>query len=306
MTLVTGAGGFLGGYIATALGDAGHQVTRATRDDLAAANLEPMIAGARPEVVVHCAGPASVGDSLLDPLADFRGSAELLAELLDGLRSAELRPRFLLLSSAAVYGSPERLPVAEDAQVAPISPYGFHRAASELVLAAHHRSFGLPAATLRIFSAYGEGLRRQLLWDVCAKALGDGEIRLGGTGEETRDFVHARDVAQAVVRVVASGAFEGEAYNVGTGSETSVRAIALLLAAELGIDRALVSFDGKQRAGDPAHWRADVGRLVDLGYSPQVDIEAGAPNYARWVKDSAPAGPDAADRLQQPPTPSHR
>lgn len=294
MTLVTGAAGFLGGHVSDALGEAGHEVVGVVRGDLTPDRLKSLIAATRPDVVVHCAGPASVGNSLTEPLEDFRGSAGLLAELLERLRQADLRPRFLLLSSAAVYGSPERLPVDEHAAVAPISPYGFHRAASELVLAGHHRSFGLPAASLRIFSAYGEGLRRQLLWDVCAKGLGEGQICLAGTGEETRDFVHARDVAQAVLKVTTGGAFDGEAYNVGTGSETTVRAVAHLLAGELGIDRALVSFDGKQRAGDPAHWRADVGRLMNLGYSPLIDIEDGAPKYARWVMDSAPVGSPAS------------
>lgn len=288
--LVTGASGFLGSYISDGLAEAGHEVARSTRADLAADKLGALLARTRPELVVHCAGPASVGDSLVDPLTDFRGSTGLLAELLEALRSADVRPRFLLLSSAAVYGNPELLPVSEAARIAPVSPYGFHRAASELVLAAHGRAFGLPSAVMRIFSAYGEGLRRQLLWDVCVKGLKDGEIHLSGTGNETRDFIHARDVAQAVVRVAAEGAFAGEAYNGGTGSETSVKTIALLLAGELGIDASLVSFDGVARVGDPAHWRADVTRLARLGYSSRVTIEDGSRAYASWVKATVATG----------------
>ena len=121
--------------------------------------------------------------------------------------------RLLLVSSAAVYGDPERLPVSEDAPLAPISPYGRHRAEAEEVAL----QSGAPVVIARVFSAYGEGLRRQVLWDVAQRALVGGPVELSGTGEETRDFVHARDVAAAISAIAQRSAFDGEIVNVATG-----------------------------------------------------------------------------------------
>src|SRR5207248_3256916 len=127
-------------------------------------------------------------------------------------------------SSAAVYGQPDRLPVGETAPLRAISPYGEHRVVCETLL----RDSGLPAVVARVFSAYGEGLRRQVLWDICAKAINSAEVALDGTGDESRDFVHAEDVAAAVVVLIRKADFGGEPYNVATGVETRIGELARL------------------------------------------------------------------------------
>ena len=283
VALVTGAHGFLGTYVARQLEEEGHRVVRAGRpeQEIPSPELDRLLSAERPELVVHLAGPASVPASVEDPAADFAGSVDVTAALLESLRP--LGARFVLVSSAAVYGEPERLPVDEDQPLHPVSPYGFHRAACELLVREAVELWSLPACVLRVFSAYGEGLERQIMWDICRRALGEGAVLLQGTGEESRDFVHARDVAQAVAVAARSARWEGEAYNVATGVETTIASLAQLLLEALGSDAPL-EFSGRTRPGDPMHWRADIGRLGALGFAPSVEIEDGARAYADWAR----------------------
>ena len=277
VALVTGNRGFLGSRIAARLEADGIEVVAAGRPEveIPSAAFDELLAATRPDLVVHCAGPSSVPRSVENPAADRAGAVDVLEALLERLGGA----RLLLLSSAAVYGQPDRLPVSEDAPIAPISPYGSHRAEAEAAAIAS----GARVAIARVFSAYGEGLRRQVLWDIVRRAAGDGPVELHGTGEETRDFVHARDVAAAVALLAVESEFAGEVVNVGTGVETSIARLAQLLADALG--GAEIGFSGVARPGDPVRWQADIGSLRSLGFEPSVAIEDGAAAYAHWARE---------------------
>lgn len=285
VALVTGAAGFLGRYACKQLVEDGWRVVGAGRPEteIPSPEFDRQLERVQPELVVHCAGPSSVPDSVRDPKRDFEGAVSVLATLLERLASSRRKPRVVLLSSAAVYGQPTHLPVSEDDPVRPMSPYGFHRAACELLLREFHEIYGLPGISLRVFSAYGEGLKRQILWDICTRAIVDGGVQLDGSGQESRDFVHGRDVAQAISAAARRAAFEGEVYNVGTGVETTIRELADTLVAALGVD-AEVTFSGRSRRGDPANWRADIARLDALGVHPSVRIQEGVRSYADWAR----------------------
>jgi len=278
-TIVTGHRGFLGGYVAARLREQGEHVVGAGRPDveLLSQRFGELLARSRADLIVHCAGPASVPRSIEDPGRDRQGSVGVLRALLPQLGST----RLLLVSSAAVYGDPDRLPVSEDAPLAPISPYGWHRAEAETLAL----ESGGPVVIARVFSAYGEGLRRQVLWDVAQRALDGGPVELSGTGDETRDFVHARDVAAAIGAIAERAAFEGEVVNVGTGVETPIAHLAELITTELGGGE--VRFTEAVRPGDPTRWRADISRLRSLGFEPATSIEDGVRAYARWVRADA-------------------
>ena len=279
VALVTGHRGFLGRYVVAQLEAGRVDVVGAGRPEveIPSSAFDSLLAATRPDLVVHCAGPASVPASLVSPGADRSGAVDVLRTLLDRLDGT----RLILVSSAAVYGDPLQLPVGEDAPLAPVSPYGRHRVEAERLAL----ESGVPLVVARVFSAYGEGLRRQVLWDIARRALAEEAVELSGTGEESRDFVHARDVA-AAIRVLANrSAFEGEIVNVGTGVETSIGSLAQLITSELGGGD--VRFTGVGRPGDPGRWRADITRLRSLSFAPTISIEEGAAAYARWVRDSS-------------------
>jgi UDP-glucose 4-epimerase len=295
--LITGAGGFLGQAIAQHFGALGWEVIGLGRR----ANPSPELAGMdwvlmelpdpllitllreqQPDLLIHAASNALVGRSLDYPLDDFEQSVRVWAHTLEALRQAAPECRSILLSSAAVYGNPEQLPVGENAHIAPISPYGCHKRMCEDISAYYQRLYGLQTCVARIFSAYGPGLRRQVVWDICRKAIEQQVVELMGTGEETRDFIHAVDVAQALGILAERGDFQAGVYNIASGESTMIASVAEQVVAALG-KPVPIRFSGQRREGDPLFWRADIGRLTSLGFSPGINFSAGLRDVVAWA-----------------------
>jgi UDP-glucose 4-epimerase len=285
VALVTGAGGFIGRHVCLELEGIGLRVERAGRPEveIPSADFDDVLERSRPEVVVHCAGPASVMTSLSDPVGDLEGSALVLANVLDRIARLPRPPHLALVSSAAVYGDPLDRPVAEDAPLAPVSPYGFNRQITEVLIDEFRKIFCVPVTVLRVFSAYGEGLRRQLLWDVCRMVVCDSAVVLSGTGVESRDFLHVTDVARAVSLIIANPQTVNQTYNVAAGVETPIVDVASWITDEIGPD-VPIGFSGTRRPGDPIQWSADVSKIRALGFRPSVEVEAGTRSYARWAR----------------------
>jgi UDP-glucose 4-epimerase len=281
VVVVTGAAGFIGSRVASVFAAEGSDVVRAGRphQEIPSREFERLFDEHYVDLVVHCAGPASVPASVADPSADRAGSVDVTRALIALLERQDPRPRLLLVSSAAVYGEPQDLPVGETAVPAPISPYGRHRLEVEELAVASV----LPTAVARVFSAYGDGLRRQVMWDIARKALTHDTVELWGTGAESRDFLHVDDLARALETIANSTGFGNEVYNVGSGDETTIAELAQLMLASLGSD-ATPTFRGVEREGDPTRWRADIRRIQALGWSPSIDLAAGVARYAAWMR----------------------
>lgn len=297
--LLTGAAGFIGRAMARALHEDGNDVvgvdmappenapvatlTHYAQLQLPHRDLAALIAEHRPTAAIHCAGRASVPLSFEDPHADFHCGTVVTFELLDALRRSAPRCRLVFLSSAAVYGEPESLPVTESEPVRPISPYGFHKRQCELLCEEFASIYGLATTVMRIFSAYGPGLRRQVIWDLCYRALTEGRLELEGTGAESRDFIHVKDIVGATLAVLRGADGRGDVYNVASGDEVTIRDLAERLLASLGIDAEPV-FDGVVPTGNPRNWRADISKLKGLGFSPRVTFDDGIANVAAWCR----------------------
>ncbi|MEO8350667.1 MAG: NAD-dependent epimerase/dehydratase family protein [Chthoniobacteraceae bacterium] len=293
--LITGVAGFLGRYLAREFASAGWEVVGLDdappenapsdlsyhRMRLPDSRFDELLATANPDVCVHAAGRASVALSMEDPAADFRDGVVLAFALLDAIRRRAPGCRFILLSSAAVYGNPSSLPISESHPVAPLSPYGFHKRQCELLIEEFARVYAVPALAVRIFSAYGPGLRRQVVWDIFARTLTKGRLSLHGTGAESRDFIHAADVARGLVLLAEKAPAQGEIYNLATGRETTINELARLLLPILGANLE-PEFDGCSTPGDPVNWRADVTPLTNLGFAPAVSLEDGLRGVAAW------------------------
>jgi UDP-glucose 4-epimerase len=297
--LITGVTGFLGRYIARQFSQAGWTVAglgtrppeNAPRQDLShyyqlvlpSPDLAAIAQQLKPQVCIHCAGRASVELSVSDPAADFQASVSMTFQLLDTLRLYAPNCHLIYLSSAAVYGSPQSLPIAESQACMPISPYGFHKLMGEQLCREFHQVYNLPTTIARIFSAYGAGLRRQVVWDICQKALTQPSIKLRGTGNESRDFVHGADVAQAMLVLAEHSDRKASIYNLATGVETKIKDLVALILANIN-STAIAEFDGNLAIGIPLNWRADVTNIHNIGFSPIVDLEKGISSYMHWCR----------------------
>lgn len=245
-----------------------------------------MMSELRPDVCINCSGAANVSASFLSPLQDFDLNVARVVQLLDSIRESGAGTRFVHLSSAAVYGNPVTQPVAESAVAAPLSPYGHHKRLAELTCAEYTQLFDVPTLSLRIFSAYGPRLRKQIFWDIFQKWKAGRHVQLFGTGEESRDFIFISDLCRAVQCVLDAGCFDGRTINVASGKSVTIRDATNVLLAELGTENG-VSFSGDERKGDPSQWCANIEQLKSYGFEPKYDIYSGLKETAQWLKEQA-------------------
>ncbi len=178
---------------------------------------------------------------------------------------------------------PQFLPITENSNCKPLSPYGFHKLQSELLLTEYHKFFGLNTCSLRVFSAYGPGLKKQLFWDLYQKAIQNDEISLFGTGNESRDFIYIDDLMQILDLVIQNSPFQGSSYNVASQQEITISEAAKVFLKEFLPEKQLV-FTGAIKVGDPNNWLADMSKLKKYGFKPQFNLHLGLKKYAEWLK----------------------
>ena len=109
-------------------------------------------------------------------------------------------------------------------------------------------------------------------------------LELKGTGEETRDFIHAEDVARAARVIAEKAPAGGEVYNVATETETSIREAAEMICSHFPGSEA-PSFGGRSIQGDPQRWQADCSRIRELGFAPSLSLEDGLDSLIHWVRE---------------------
>ena len=182
-----------------------------------------------PDVIFHCAGSGSVAFSFSDPLADFHRTVTTTANVLEYVRTKSPTTRVVYPSSASVYGIAEVLPITEDSRCAPISPYGVHKWIAEQLIVSYGRQYQISASIVRLFSVYGCGLKKQLLWDGC-RQLASGNHVFMGTGNEMRDWLYVDDAAELLCVAADHASPLCPVANGGTGEGISVRELLTHLA----------------------------------------------------------------------------
>jgi UDP-glucose 4-epimerase len=235
-------------------------------------------------VIINAAGKASVKESFEVPYADFNHNTIVTHVILDSIRKYSPKTKFIFLSSAAVYGNPVQLPVKESDPLNPISPYGFHKLQAELIAREFFECFDIKSIVLRIFSCYGAGQKKLLLWDLCNKARLQQDIVLKGCGNESRDFVHVSDVASCVHHLIKRDIKGFEIFNLASGKEHFIKDTAAMLVSKLNNNNT-IHFEGKKNTGNPENWVADISKLSETGFVPNVNFEKGIEEYVYWVKN---------------------
>jgi len=314
--LVTGGAGYIGSHACKALAAAGY--TPVTYDNLSRgfahavkwgpletgdlldrARLEAVIQRHRPEVVMHFAALAYVGESTADPAPYYRNNLVGTLALLDAMRAQGV-DRLVFSSSCTTYGVPASTPIAEDAPQTPISPYGATKLFTEHVLADYAAAYGLRAVAMRYFNAAGADPDGEIgedhdpethLIPLVLDAAANGQpLTLNGTDYETpdgtciRDYVHVTDLAAAHV-LACKGLDRApglDAYNLGTG--VGLSNIQIIEAARRRTNLAIEVVVGPRRAGDPPVLTADPARATrELAWTPRLsDVETIIDTAWRW------------------------
>jgi len=290
--LITGASGFIGNKLYRYFKDKDYEVYgwsyRNPLDNIPSVdmrNLEKVtkeLKQINPNLIIHCAGSASVEKSINDSYDDYQNSVVITYNLFNSIKKMNIHPKVVFLSSAAVYGDVNALPIKEETVFNPISPYALHKILCEEICNYFAVNYNMPVKIARIFSVYGNGLKKQVLWDIYRKYKTEGNINLFGTGNETRDYIHIDDVAQALY-LIATKKSNNTVFNVANGEEISIGELSKTFLNYMNISTSIIKFNGEIKKGDPLNWQADISRIAELGYIKKVPLKQGVEEYAAWL-----------------------
>ena len=302
-TWVTGGRGFIGRHLGRRLQQTGHKVaglghghwpearswgfTTWLNGDVRPDGLQTLLKLAGPpDAIFHLAGGSSVGPSIFSPAEDFQRTVESTLHLLEWVRTTVADARVIYVSSAAVYGTGYKGPIRENSPTHPTSPYGFHKRMGEELAESYAQQFGLRVVIARLFSVYGPELKKQLLWDLCTRLYnGQSPLRLLGTGQEFRDWLHIEDAVGFLLHLSNEACSEPLTFNGGTGVGTANQDLAEYLAAKW--DSAIsVVFTGEPRPGDPPCLVADTTASRRLGFEPTRTWQDGIVEYLQWFRST--------------------
>jgi UDP-glucose 4-epimerase len=315
--LVTGGAGYIGSVVAAQLVAAGHDVI--VLDDLSTGFADAVTSGITlvkgsvrqdaaevlsdgVEAVLHFAAKSLVGESVTDPAKYWSGNLGGTVALLEAMR--EIRVRTIVFSStAAVYGEPERTPIAETDPTRPTNPYGASKVAVDTTLTEFCRLYGFGAVSLRYFNVAGAcraadggwlGERHNpethLIPNVLAAATEGRPVQIFGDDYPTpdgtcvRDYIHVTDLADAHLRALgACRPGQHRIYNLGNGAGFSVREVIEVCREVTGID--IGAEVGPRRAGDPAVLVASSAKIqAELGWRAEKDMRDMAADAWRFTR----------------------
>ena len=306
--LVTGGAGYVGAVSVEAFVAAGHDVV--VLDDLSTGHRSAVPDGARLiigdytdrataaavfaeeaiDAILHCAARSLIGESIAQPARYFGDNVGGGIGFLEAARNAGVM-RFVLSSSAAVYGVPDTTPILEDAPLRPINPYGESKRSLEAAMAWYGRAYGMRTVSLRYFNVAGatdvigedHDPETHLIPAILGAVEADRTITIFGgdyptrDGTNVRDYIHVTDLADAHLRAIeATAAAEGDpriddgllVCNLGNGD--GFTNLEVLRAAEAIVGRAIPHRIGPRRPGDPPTLVASATRAADvLDWRPQ-------------------------------------
>lgn len=300
--LFTGGGGFIAASVVPLLIEAGYHVRimdNMTRGDRARVNefiatgqvelieKDVRYGGAVREAMRGCThvihfATVSINKSIADPHEsvdiNMVGNHNVFAAAAD-----EGVKRLVFASTASVYGEPKRLPMHEDDELRPLTPYCITKRAGEDLLGFYERTKGLSWNALRFFNVYGPGQKVEAYYTSVINHFIE-RLRAGhppiidGRGDQSMDFVHVWDIARAVVAALES---EGcnQPINIGTGIDTSIATLAKILIEEVGVDVEPVF---NERDVLVSRRAADITRAREiLGWEPKISVEEGMRELVR-------------------------
>ncbi len=292
--LITGGAGFLGAALANHLVEKGHHVR--VLDDLSTGDpsrLDSRVLFSRGDVrnvpvlwthlqdvecVFHLAARVAVSESILYPQeyndVNVGGTVALLAAMRDvGV------PRVVLASSATVYGEQPEQPVHEEMRPNPGSAYAVSKIAAEHYLFTLGKLYGVQAAALRIFNAYGPGQRippahAPVVPLFLKRALGGGSLVIHSSGQQSRDFVYIDDVVRGMAAAGLTDAAVGQIINIGSGKETTLKQLVREVADATGRELSVVN--NETQNGGVSRLVADLTRTRQvLDFQPRVSLSEG-------------------------------
>ena len=299
--LVTGGAGFIGSNVVRGLLEAGHEAR--VLDDLSSGFAENLVPGVDfveadvrdaaavaaalegCDVAFHLAASVGNARSIDDPVKDSEVNVVGTLNVLEAARQQGLR-RIVFSSSAGIFGELKTLPIAEDHPQEPDSPYGTSKLAAEKMCLVYNKLYGMRNVCLRYFNVYGLNQRYDAYGNVipifAERIMRGRPLVIFGDGEQTRDFVNARDVAAANLAAATADDDVAGPFNIGSATRITINRLAEMMQTAAGRDVGVEH--AAPRLGDVRDSLAaiDAARAA-FGYEPRVGLEQGLAEDLAWI-----------------------
>jgi CDP-glucose 4,6-dehydratase len=315
--LVTGAGGFVGSWLARALVDGGADVTCILLDRDRHSSLETqqiadrvtacsgdlvdlefvrrVFAESKVDSCFHLAAQPIVTEANDSPLPTFASNIQGTWNLLEACRTTEGIARVVVASSDKAYGDQPVLPYTEETPLAAVYPYDASKACTDILARSYARTYGLPVAVTRMANIYGGGDRNasRIVPGTIASALAGESPVVRSDGSPVRDYLYVEDAVRgylALAEALPNDQIQGEAFNFGSNSPIAVRELV-----ELIIERVGTAVEPDVRATAKLHGEIDRQYLDSsraeriLGWRPQVSLTEGLDRTIAWYRAQASA-----------------
>ena len=313
--IVTGVAGFIGSHLAEKLLEEGYSVTgidnfhsyyseKIKRNNLAQVRVRAehteedfefeFIEGSilespdlkmlpdDPELVFHLAAVAGTRSSMSNPSEYIKVNVQGTSKLIQSFDSIE---KFVFVSSSSIYGelSLDELPVTEDSDLSPETPYALSKINAEQLVELYSDLYDFDYTILRPFTVYGPRQRPdQVVTKFLHKIISGEPVTIYGDGSQTRDFTYVGDAVKGILKAAKKGE---EVYNLSGGRRISVNQLVDIMEEKSG--KSVKRKYMEKHPADVMHTHADISKAKDeINYSPKVNLEEGIEKSVEWYKNS--------------------
>ena len=231
------------------------------------------------DLIIHCAGSGVVG---LKRKVDFNNNVKSTKFLINYIKKTQTKSKIIFMSSYSVYGNNFKNSISEKFETKPFSIYAINKQKAENLLLNFSKKYRLDLMILRIASLYGNGLKKQLIYDACSK-ISQGLNDFYGTGREKRDFIHISDLVNIVLFFCTKGFSNINIINCGSGKGRLIKDVLKLISINFKMRNKII-FNKIKLNSNPVNLISNIDQLKKIGFKPNKDFRIGIKQYVKWFK----------------------
>ena len=231
------------------------------------------------DFIIHCAGSGLVG---LKRKEDFVNNVKSTMSLIDFIEKNQNKTKIIFMSSYSIYGNNYKNPISEKCATKPVSIYAINKKKAENLLLNFSKKSKSHLMILRIASLYGDGLKKQLIYDACSK-ISKGINNFYGSGREKRDFIHISDLVNIVLYFCTKGFSNANIINCGSGKGRQIKDVLKLISSSFNMKNKII-FNRIKLNSNPINLISNIGQLKKTGVKPNKNFRIGVKQYVKWFK----------------------
>tara|TARA_Y100000591_G_scaffold332679_1_gene371019 strand:+ start:6440 stop:7348 length:909 start_codon:yes stop_codon:yes gene_type:complete len=236
------------------------------------------------DVIYHCAGSASVPNSISNPKNDFDINALGTFNILEYSRKSNSK-KVIYLSTVSVNGDENKLPLNENSIKKPVSPYGASKLCGENYCNVYSNCYGLDVRIARIYNVYGPGLHKLFIYDLIKKIKNSKTyIEIFGDGKQVRDYLYVDDLIRAIILICNKGE-SGGAYDLSSGNPIQISQIIDKVVSIMGVQIDII-YNNNSYKGDIKEWYGKPDKICGLGFKQLVSLDAGLKRTIKHLRNN--------------------